>query len=142
MRGGCRVRSIAVRRKRKAVLTINVLTGGALPRLLSDIVRTLVHDQPDIQVQAEGLSVDEIVDYLQQDDTDVVIVGCEPKNIDADGRGILQRLRQTRVIAVTAHDCDAVLYRLTPVSHELGKLSAESLLDAIRGNGTEEEALD
>ena len=117
-------------------MKINVLIGGVLPRLLLDIVQTLVHREPDIHVAAAGLNAVEMLDHVDRHPTDVVIIGCDKAQMDEVSHRLLERAHRTKVIAITASDCDAVLYHLEPVSRRLGRLSTDSLLSAIRDNGS------
>jgi hypothetical protein len=119
-------------------MTINVLIGGTLPRLLRDIVRRLVHDESDINVAAVGLSAVEMVDHVDKYPTAVVIIGCDKKQMDEISFSLLDRARRTRVIAVARGNCDAVSYQLTPTCQRLGQLSPDSLLSAIRARGFSE----
>ena len=117
-------------------MKINVLIGGVLPRLLLDIVRTLVHREPDIHVVAADLNAVEMLDHVDRHPPDVVIIGCDKAQMDEVSHRLLDRSCLTKVIAITASDCDAVLYQLAPISRRLGQLSTDSLLSAIRDNGS------
>lgn len=102
-----------------------------LPGVMRDLVESIVATQPDMQlVSAEPAVV-----------PDVVIVGLTP---DADATALAAHLYDhphQRILALAIDGRQAVAYELRPYLTELGEISPDALLAAIRagrpnGGGT------
>jgi len=92
-----------------------------LPRLLSEVVTEILSKAHDIRVSAT----------FPEDagSPDVAIVG----GADADqARGLLDRFPRMKVLAVDEDGRNAVFYELRPYQVELGEISPEALLAAVR----------
>jgi hypothetical protein len=92
-----------------------------LPRLLSEVVTEILSKAPDIRVSAT---------FPEGDGSpDVAIVG----GADADrARELLDRFPRMKVLAVDEDGRNAVFYELRPYQVELGEISPEALLAAVR----------
>jgi DNA-binding NarL/FixJ family response regulator len=125
--------------RRGAVIgQIRILLVG-LSRLVADMVTSAIERQPDMAalapVAALGpvASLATLVDDVRRLEPDVVIVGLQPGG--ELPRACVQALAerpQMRVLGIEDHAASTHLYELQPVRAELGELSLDELVDAIR----------
>jgi DNA-binding NarL/FixJ family response regulator len=103
-----------------------------MPRMLRELIRTVVAEQPDLMVVAE---LDDGLDLgaeLESNEPDFVIVGTEHGHISTACRALFERRPRLRVLAIATDGDNAVVWELAPRRVLLGELSPDSLLAAIR----------
>jgi hypothetical protein len=97
-----------------------------LPRMLSELLRTLLEPEPDIRVQRGSAA-------LGAAPPRVLIVGVERPEDARTWCRLLEGAGRTKILTVTGGGRDAALYELRPHHTPLGELSAARLLEAVRG---------
>ncbi len=100
----------------------------ALPRMLNDIVVSMLATEPDIEVVDSAAATGPI-----DADVDVVILNLE----DSQRFGSLQQLLvdhpRLRIVAIAADGRRISLYEMRPHRTALGELSAAGLVALVRG---------
>jgi DNA-binding NarL/FixJ family response regulator len=107
-----------------------VLVG--IPSLLSDVVKAIVLEQPDMEVAGEVGSLDEMLVLATRIPADVVLMG--PTELEMAGL-VLQLLHEEpllKVLGLVDGGRRAYLYELRPQREVLEQVSIEELLKAIR----------
>jgi DNA-binding NarL/FixJ family response regulator len=112
-----------------------VLLTAATSRLLSDILDDVIEAEPDMQVVRHSGSQDSIVAAARRIKAHVVIVGEAPRRLAQLFDRLLEEQPQTRVLSLQGNGRQAFLYRLSPELLELGELSPQTLIGAIRDRG-------
>jgi hypothetical protein len=95
-----------------------------LPRMLSEVVTSILSTAPDIQVST-GLAGD-------RPPPDVVVVGGEVGALPDRAGELLHEFPRVRVLTVGADGRETMFYELRPHRVALGELSPDSLLEAVR----------
>jgi hypothetical protein len=106
-----------------------------MPRLLRDIVRAVVSDEPDLRIVAE-FDDPEAYRTIDVGEPYVFITSLRDGGMTVDrffGAGT-----KNCVLAVSADGSETELYELRPRMRSLGEISPEMLLAAIRGNAAGE----
>lgn len=107
-----------------------------LPPMLGSIVTDALRDEPDIEVVgqiAKGVAFEPLA---ARHLADVLIVGSPESDDPARADRLLLEGTAARVVIIATSGRDAVLYQLWPQKTALGELSAQRLLEAIRGAET------
>lgn len=114
---------------------VRILLADMTPMLLS-IIRSIVADQPDIEVVGELSEPTRLQAMVERTRAAMVIVGRDrPIPPDAFGQ-LLARTPPVRVLAITDEGRAAVLYDLRPQRIPVGELSAARLVAVARGVGS------
>ena len=92
-----------------------------LPRMMSEIVKDILDQAPDVAV----------LQASDWEDADVVILTAENEELPATGRTQLVLHRAAKVLTIDRQGRSAYLYELRPHRTPLGEVSAETLLAAI-----------
>jgi hypothetical protein len=110
---------------------IRVALAGLAP-LVRDIVRDVVSRQADMKITAVIDQLDdESVDALT-DPVDVCVLGIqEGRSVSCER--LVERRAARRVIGISFDGRRTLLCELRPTTAHLGELSADELLDVIRG---------
>lgn len=103
-----------------------------LPRMLRELIRTIVAEQHDLKVVAELTDTVELSDQLESSEPDFVIVGTADGEISAACRALFERRPRLRVVAIAPQGDRGFVWELAPRRLLLGELSPDSLLAAIR----------
>jgi len=102
-----------------------------MPPLLRDIVRDAVADQLDMEV------VTHAAEKLERPEAragaDVVILGASQPDDPAAAAPAFGPWAGRKVLAIALNGRSATLWQLLPHKVQLGDVSAQSLIDAIRG---------
>ena len=104
-----------------------------MPHLLRDIVRTAVSFDSKITVVGEVPADAEVAERIAETDAGFVVCGDE---LD-DWLGpmpLLDRFPRLRVLEVASDSATGVLYELSPSRKRIGPLSAQLLVETIRGS--------
>jgi DNA-binding NarL/FixJ family response regulator len=114
---------------------VRILLADMAPMLLS-IIRSIVADQPDIEVVGELSEPTGLQAIVERTGATMVIVGHDrPDPPDAFGE-LLARTPPVPVLAITDEGRAAVLYDLRPQRIPIGELSAARLVAVARGAGS------
>ncbi len=111
--------------------SIRVVT-AALPRILSDIIRTVFESAGDIRLIGQAANYAELLDLARRLHPDVVIMGMDesgPPDLGWDLYGNDPRLR---VLGVVGEGRQTFVYELRPQRTPLGELSPDELVSAVR----------
>jgi hypothetical protein len=109
---------------------INVALFG-VSGMLSHIVKDIL-DVPDIHVAAEYPLNRAVVDRVNEVRADVVIFATETGGIPPPLRATFTARPQTKVLTIRDDGRDASLFELRPHETQLGQVSPETLLEAVR----------
>lgn len=104
---------------------MRVLVAG-LPKLLNDVVVSIVCDLPDIDVAYD--SGRDLVEQVRDGAIDAVITMATPSL----ALSLLQTKPGLRVISVTPEARTGFLWQMQPYQEFLGELSGEGLIRALR----------
>ena len=105
-----------------------------MPRLLSDIVSTVLDGAPDVQLRRTTSVVPFVLGDVA-DHADVVILAEEETPMDHYAQ-LLFAHPTLRVVAISGDGRDATVYDLRPHRQALGELSSDTLLRAVRTRST------
>jgi DNA-binding NarL/FixJ family response regulator len=103
----------------------------AISPMLGDIVRRLVEDEIDLEIVGEVGDADEIAAPAAAVAADVVIVRADRQRL-AEELDRIASAAAPRVLAVAGEGRSAYLYSLRPARIELGALSHDRLVAALR----------
>ena len=109
---------------------INVALFG-VNGMLSHIVKDIL-DVPDIHVAAEFPLDRAVIDRVNEISADVVIFATETGGIPAPIRATLGARPRTKVLTIRNDGREASLFELRPHEMEIGHVSPETLLEAVR----------
>jgi DNA-binding NarL/FixJ family response regulator len=99
------------------------------PTILREILEDAITSQSDMEVM-EGLVDRPPVEYPVP--PDVVIVGGNDSQPAAGARALLTRWPRACVLVITARGHRVLMYQLRPRSTDLGEMSPNELIQAIR----------
>lgn len=115
----------------RSMRTIRVLIRDG-PPMLRDILERAIAGAPDMEAVPESpLAAQEPVEP-QPSQPDVVIVGAREPEPAAGVPALLKRWPGSQVLLITAHGRKAVMYQLVPHGTDMGEISPDQLVDAIR----------
>ena len=103
-----------------------------MPPLLRDIVRDTLTNQPDVKLVGDVRAGDAVVDALTDGAIDVVIVGARQPDDSTPVGALFRSSPRSKVLVIATSGRTAVMYELRPHKRELGDVSPERLLEAIR----------
>ncbi len=103
-----------------------------MPRILRDLIRSIVDREPDMRVVGE--IDDEAADLrrVARSRADFVIVGLRDSSLPDVCERLMRDRPATKVVGVSQEGRRAFLYELRPYTLNLGEMSSEVLLDVIR----------
>ncbi len=108
-----------------------IVVAGLKP-LVADMVDTAVDGQADMDVVARLGSLRELADVAQLAKADAVIVGLRRRGLPDACHQVLLANPHARVLGVAQGDGRAYLYLLRPDEVELGEVTPEEMVEAIR----------
>src|SRR5687768_230292 len=103
---------------------------GRMPRLLHDIIESVLQQTPDIALVGDLDEGDDPVALVRHARADVVVVGMENDHLAIPYLDLMRELCRVRVLGIAAHGRRAFLYELRPFRIPLGELSPAELLNA------------
>src|SRR5262245_16597365 len=109
---------------------IRVLIRDA-PTMLRDILEQAISNQPDMEVISEPVATIP-VPIDRPPSPDVVVVGTSDSDPEEGARALLVRWPGSHVLMITAHGHKVLRYELLPRGVDLGEVSPDQLLQAIR----------
>jgi DNA-binding NarL/FixJ family response regulator len=110
---------------------IRVVT-GELPRILSDIIGTVLESAGDIRVVGEAVNHAELLELTRSLRPDVVIMGLDESGLPGFGWDLYAGDPLLRVLGVMGEGRQTFVYELRPHRTPLGELSPEELVAAVR----------
>ncbi len=111
-----------------------------IPRMLREIVRETVANEPDMVVVGEYSERAAFLHALAADRPDVVIFGTPTPEEPALPNHVLAKSPHIKLLMLAISRRRAVMYELRPHTTTLGDVSPQRLLDAIRSQPTGEAA--
>jgi DNA-binding NarL/FixJ family response regulator len=109
---------------------IRVLIHDA-PTMLRDILEQAISNQPDMEVIGEPAAPVRAMDD-DQVSPDVVVVDVSDSDPDEGAREWLFRWPSTHALMIAAHGHKVLKYELQPQGEDLGEMSPDQLIQAIR----------
>jgi DNA-binding NarL/FixJ family response regulator len=107
-----------------------------MPTMLQEIVSEAFAGEPDIEVVGEvGGDVGDDVELrssVRSLRPDLVLLRSEQAELSAACRALFDESPRLKVVALTGHGDRGHLWELSPKHLELGEMSVETLLSAIR----------
>lgn len=103
-----------------------------LPPLLADIITQLVDDDPGVEVVAR-VTGEDLEATVRRTRADVVVLPAAGPEMPLDGRRLLERRADLRVIGLVDHARSGVVGRLEFHVRHLEELSKATLLEALTG---------
>ena len=119
--------------------TIRVLIRDG-PTMLRDILERAITNAPDMEAVLEPPGpTQEPVERQPPSprsswSPDVVIVGVRESGPAEDASALLERWPGSQVLMITAHGRKAVMYRMVPQETDMGEISPDQLVEAIRSS--------
>ena len=107
-----------------------------LTTMLSDVIKEILATDPSIEVVGEIPGGGAVVTAIAKNEADVVIYGTEDRELTAPWRQLFKGNLDVKVVALVDDGQEAFLYELCPRREELGELSPEGLIAAVRRGGT------
>jgi DNA-binding NarL/FixJ family response regulator len=98
--------------------------------MLNDIVKTIIDQQPDLEVVAEVDCESDVAYAVAVHDADLVV--ADPSCTDGAIERLAGRRSRLRLLEVQASGRGSCLSELRPHRVPLGEISPERLLEAIR----------
>jgi hypothetical protein len=102
-----------------------------MPRMLKDIVRTVLDAEPHVELVSTSVTPRELICDRALERADVVILAEEEPMRD-DYAELLYAHPRLRLVTIGDHGISAFLYELRPHRIPLGELSPEALRNAVR----------
>jgi len=109
---------------------IRVLIHDA-PTMLRDILEQAISNQPDMEVILEPVLPDRAPDD-EQVSPDVVVVDVSDSDPGEGARAMLFRWPGSHALMIAAHGHKVLRYELQPRGEDLGEMSPDQLVEAIR----------
>lgn len=110
---------------------IRVVT-AELPRMLNDIIGSVLEADGDIEVVGEASDPSQLNELLRRRHPDVAILGLENSGLTRFGWELFAADPQLRVLGVLGEGRQTYAYELRPHRTPLGELSPEELTAAVR----------
>jgi DNA-binding NarL/FixJ family response regulator len=101
------------------------------PTMLRDILEQAISNQPDMEVILEPVATKPAPDDAQAS-PDVVVVDVSDSDPGEGARALLFRWPSSHALMIAAHGHKVLLYELEPRGVDLGELSPDQLIQAIR----------
>jgi len=100
--------------------------------MVGDIVKRIFDDEPDIEVAAEFRFEPQIVPRVVDAGADVVILSTADRSLPSAVRELLREQPRAKVLTIRDDGRTTSLYELRPHETDLGQVSPETLLEAVR----------
>jgi len=113
--------------------TIRVLIRDG-PTMLRDILERAIASAPDMEVVPEPPAPTREPVEQQSPRPDVVVIGVRNSEPAEGASALLDRWPSSQVFMITAHGRKAVMYQLEPRSTDMGEISPDQLVEAIRSS--------
>jgi DNA-binding NarL/FixJ family response regulator len=107
-----------------------------MPLILRDIVKTIVTDQPDMEIVGELGEDDDLSNAATRTRADFVITSLAGTGLHPSSARLLEARSRVKVIAIAGDGRQAFIYELQPRKHPVGELSPDVLVGVIRKHTT------
>jgi hypothetical protein len=116
--------------------TIRVLIRDG-PTMLRDILERTITNAPDMEAVLDPPGAPQ--DAVERQPPapgppDVVLVGVRESGPIEDASTLLERWPRSRVFMIAEHGRRAVMYRMVPQETDMGEMSPDQLLEAVRSS--------
>lgn len=108
-----------------------------MPAMLHDIVGNALLSQSDIDIIGQLPALHRVEELTSYGPSDMVVVGLTDSDLPEPCMAFIRRAPSNRVIGIAANGRRSMLCVLAPKTTELGEISPEGLVEAIR-RATEE----
>ena len=109
------------------------VTFSSRPKLVSEIIRNLIEQQPDMEVMGEVIDPIELIFVLRETPVDIVII--TPLKSNGDPRICRQLLREhplLKIVTISAEGEAAFLYESNAPKIRIDNPTGQTVLAAIR----------
>ncbi len=103
-----------------------------MPRMLSDIVSSLVAKQQDMELVGEPVRGKQVVRAVRRLRPHVVVLASHGSELTALGHRLLEVSPRLKLVAVTENGRLAHRYELRPQQTPISEVSPQGLLEAVR----------
>jgi DNA-binding NarL/FixJ family response regulator len=103
-----------------------------MPRMLRDVFKQLILEQPDMEVVGELGNGVQLLLATGQTQPDIIILGVESSELPGIGSHILHEFPHVKLLGVSVDAQHLSLYELRPSMGLIGDISPQGLLEAIR----------
>jgi hypothetical protein len=104
-----------------------------MPRLVRDMLVGAIERQADMAIVGQRPAVAALGEAVRESDAEFVILGLDDhRRLPPDGGRFLAERSRVRLFGIEAVDGEACLYELKPERVELGAVTPESVVRAIR----------
>ncbi len=103
-----------------------------MPTMMHDIILQLLMKESDFQVAAPTDKSSTLLDASKKYRPDIVVTSCGEDEANTTYRDLLLECPRLKVLDVRSDGRKGYLYELRPERKQLGELSPESLVTAIR----------
>ena len=119
--------------KESTLKRVRVLVANR-PRLMREMVITTISDQPDIEIVGEVVNEDDLNDFVEQTQPDVLIVSLEePENPSGQCGFLLGRYPRMRILALAPEKNRGIYYwAMVDIRNKPVESSEAGVLGAIR----------
>lgn len=104
---------------------------GRLPRILREILATVLSREPEVEVVGHAVSRADLERLLDEQHVDVAIVGLDDESLPELGLELLGEHPSLTVLGMLAEGRHAFLYELRPHCTPLGAVSTAELATVI-----------
>jgi DNA-binding NarL/FixJ family response regulator len=116
-----------------------VLVGQGLPRILRDLVREIIHSEPDMEIVEELAEMDvvdtaEVVSKVLHARAHLLLVGTPDSQLADTCTRLLDDYPKLRVLGISTEGRSGFVSELRPDGVSVGELSPRALIAAIRGS--------
>jgi hypothetical protein len=113
-------------------LTLVRIVLAGLPALLRDITNEVISGEPWAEVVAAYDQPVPLGTAVSENRAHVILVADKP-GVESEARALLESTRSVGVLVLSENAHESVVYALRPNREPLGEVSAERLVNAIRG---------
>lgn len=103
-----------------------------MPRMLHDVVDTILGVEPDVRVVADGVRPDMLTEHVERERPDVVVLAVESGSTPPVCEELLGRFPRLAVVALEDGGKGATIYTMRPMRFRLAEISRIQLVAAIR----------
>jgi DNA-binding NarL/FixJ family response regulator len=128
---GCAQLAASFQRHEDGSLRIRILL-VEMPRMLQDVVGSILGVEPDLCVVAEGIAAAAVVEWIERERPDVVVLWVEAGSPPAMCEDLLGRFPQLAVVALEDRGERGSIYMMRPMRFRVEEISRTELVTAIR----------
>ena len=103
-----------------------------MPRMLHDVVGSILGGEPDLCVVADGVAAGALVERVERERPDVVVLCVESESPPAMCEELLGRFPRLAVVALEDRGERGSIYMMQPMRFRVAEVSRTELVTAIR----------